>query len=388
MNASIVGYGETDLGKVPGYNGSELSMWAAGEAMNDAGITPQDVDGLIIANQPRDRGISKYPVALYAEYLGVYPIRWGGYPGIGGASYVHSLAQAVSAVESGLAETVLIVAGDRLYSGRGREAFKEELSAAMVGLYEEPSNITPSIYAMIANRHMAKFGTTPEQLAKVAEIDYTHAAMQKPARAHLHESKTVTEILDSPMIADPLTMRQCALVSDGGAAVIISGNESIQQQCKVPITLSGFGSEHTHERLTQMPNFEITGAQKAGKRAMEQADVTHEALDTIHIYDCFTINALSALENLGFCPIGQGGELVESGELELGGKWPMNTHGGSIAGAHPGPSGLLHVTEAVRQLRGEAESTQVDGASTSLVYNTGGVMSGHSVAVLERGDGA
>ena len=383
MCAAITGYGETELGEVPGYGYEEMNMWAASEAMDDAGIGPQDVDGFVVT--PGMDG-DALPIPVMAEYLGIAPISWGETTGLGGASHVHSITQAVEAVEEGHAETVLVVAADSFTSALGRDG-AVELMAETASRFEEPSNIIPSLYAHVASWYKDKYGVTDEQLAKIAEIDYKHASMQREERAHMNEARSVNEILESPMIAEPLTMRQCSLVSDGGGAFIVTTDENARNHTDVPIKLRGFGSEHTHEHISQMPDFSRTGAGAAGKKAMQEAGVSHDDIDVMEIYDCFTITVLRVLEDLGFCELGEGGELAESGDLNLGGKWPMNTHGGAIAHVHPGmPSGMFHVTEAIRQLRGEAEATQVDGAERALVHGNGGILSTQSVAILERGD--
>lgn len=361
----------------------ELNMWAASEAMEDADVTPEEIDGFVVS--PTFGG-SELPVPVIAEYLDITPIDWGETTGLGGSSHVHSLSQAMDAVENGYAETVLVVAADSFYSKMGRDEAVERM-AEVASRFEEPSNIIPSLYAHVANWHMDEFGTTKEQLAKISEIEYKHASMQREERAQMNESKSVEEILESPMIAEPLTRRQCSLVSDGGAAFIVTTDEKARDHTDVPIKMTGFGSRHTHEHISQMPDFGETGARKAGQRAMQQAGVNHEDIDVLEIYDCFTITVMRVLEDLGFCEVGEGGEFVESGVLELGGKWPMNTHGGALAQVHPGmPSGIFHVTEAIRQLQGRAEATQVEGAERALVHGNGGILSTQSVAILERGD--
>lgn len=382
MCPAIIGYGETDLGKVPDYTAKELNMWAAAEAIEDSGVSPDEIDGLIVTP-----GIgSNISVYGMAEYLNIRPIRYGETTSLGGASHVQSIAQAMAAISNGRANTVLVVAADSLASGVGRNNAVESMSGA-ASRFEEPSNIIPSLYAHVANWQMDTHGLTERQLAKVSEIDYTHASMQRNERAQMNEAKTVDEILDSPMIASPLTLRQCSLVSDGGGAFIVTSDEKAQQYTDIPVRMSGFGAEHTHSNISQMPNFAQTGAKVAGEQALSEAKVDHGDLDVILIYDCFTNTVIKVLEDLGFCNPGEGGELVMSGELELGGKWPMNTHGGAIAQVHPGlPSGMFHVTEAIRQLQGRAEATQVDGAETALVHGNGGLMSTQTVAVLERGD--
>lgn len=384
MGAVLVGYGETSVGELTGYGYEALNMWAVHEALRDTGLTPDDIDGLIASAPFRSE---RFPLPRLIEHLGVAPVRFAELTGLGGASHVQSIKRATDAIEHDRAETVLIVAADVLRSRDGQSSAIEAL-ADSVGAFEEPANIVPSLYAHVANWHIDTFGTTREQLAEIAAIAHEHASMQRPNRAQRNEARSAREILDSPMIATPLTADQCALISDGGAAVIVTTEANAAEIDATPVRLTGYGARHTHDHLSQMPSFGETGAVKAGQRAMDEAGVEHEDIDVLELYDCFTITVLRIIEDLGFCEQGGGGALVESGELRLTGRWPLNTHGGALAQAHPGmPSGIFHVTEAIRQLQGRAEATQVEGATTALVHGNGGVFSTQSVAVLERGSG-
>jgi acetyl-CoA acetyltransferase len=383
MCAAIVGYGETELGEVPGYSYEDLNMWAAAAALANSGVSPDEIDGFI-ATAPFSG--EPMPVPVLAEYLGITPIRFGESTSLGGASHVHSITQAIDAVESGRAETVLVVAADSFLSGQGRQG-AVEIMANTASRFEEPANIIPSLYAHAANWYTDTYDVTMEQLAKPAEIGYKHASMQPEERAQMNEPRSIEEILESPMIAHPLTLRQCSLISDGGGAFVVTTDERARELTDIPVRLRGFGAEHTHEHISQMPDFGQTGAKVAGETAMDAADVSHDDIDVIEIYDCFTITVLMVLEDLGFCEPGEAGDLAMSGDLELGGKWPMNTHGGAMAQVHPGlPSGMFHVTEAIRQLQGDAKETQVDDADTALVHGNGGIISTQTVAVLKAGE--
>ena len=379
--AAITGYGETDVGALPEYGVGELVAWAGFEALDDANLRGADVDGLVVRT-PTAGDLGGSTAMAVAETLGATPIRWATETCVGGASYVQAIADADAAIRAGLAETVLVVAADRLRSKKHREG-DEGLLGTSAGPFEEPANTVPSLYAHVANWHMDTHGTTREQLAKVSAIASEHASLQRPERAHVNEPNTVADVLGSPMIADPLTQYQCSLVSDGGAAFVVTSEANARSTVDRYVTLRGFGAEHTHDHLSQMADFGHSGARQAGQRALREAGVTHDEIDVIGIYDCFSISVIRFLEDLGFCEPGAGGALVESGALELGGAWPMNTHGGALAHAHPGPAGIFHVTEAVRQLTATAEATQVEGATTALVHGNGGVFSTQAVAVLE-----
>jgi len=382
MGPVIVGYGETELGEVPNSYYEEMTMWAAKNALEDADMGPSDVDGLVASPPFGSSKVGVYPIA---EYLGVMPLSWGATTALGGASHLDSIASAMRAIDAGLAETVLIVSADPFLTRMGRSDAVGSLSSA-AGPFEEPANIIPSLYAHAATRHMDKYGTTEAQLATVAEIAYRHASMQRDERTHMTEAKSVDEILDSPMVAYPFTQHQCSLVSDGGAAIVVTASDNVEEDTHDPVRLTGFGAEHTHRHITQMPDFDETGVAAAGAAAMAEADVSHDDIDVLQIYDAFTYNVIRSLEDLGFCEQGAGGEYVTSGAIELDGEHPTNTHGGALAQVHPGlPSGIFHVTEAIRQLRGEAEATQVDDVEHALVTGSGGLYSTHAVGVFERG---
>jgi acetyl-CoA acetyltransferase len=382
MSPAIVGYGETELGEVPEWYYEEMNMWAVKEALNDAHMDPADVDGLIASPPFGSSKVGVYPIA---EHLGLMPLRWGETTALGGASHLNSCRSAIRAIEAGLAETVVIVSADPFLSRMGRSDAVGSLSNA-AGPYEEPANIIPSLYAHAATWHMDTFGTTEEELAKVAEIAYKHASMQREERTHVTEAKTVDEILDSQMVASPFPQDQCSLVSAGGAAIVITAYDNVDEDHHKPIELTGFGACHTHRHITQMPDFGSSGVAEAGPVAMDEAGVTRDDIDVMQIYDAFTYSVVRSLVDLGFCDDEEVGEYVMSGELEIGGDLPMNTHGGALAQVHPGlPSGIFHVTEAIRQLRGEAEATQVDDVDTALVTGSGGLYSTHCVSVLERG---
>jgi acetyl-CoA acetyltransferase len=382
MGSAIVGYGETELGEISDSYYEEMTMWAVKNALDDAGMTPADIDGLLASPPFGSSKVGVYPIA---EYLGIMPLNWGGTTALGGASHLNSVKASMRAIEDGLVENVLIVSADAFLSRMGRSDAIGSLSGA-AGDYEEPANIIPSLYAHAATRHMDKYGTSEEQLAKVAEIAYKHASMQRPERTHMTEEKSVSEILDSKMVAYPFTQYQCSLVSDGGAAMVVTAEENVDEDEHKPVTLTGFGAKHTHRHITQMPDFDRTGVADAGEVAMREAGVDHKDVDVLQIYDAFTYSVIRSLEDLGFCEQGAGGEYVASGALELGGENPMNTHGGALAQVHPGlPSGIFHVTEAIRQLRGEAEATQINDVDNVLVTGSGGLYSTHCVGVLERG---
>lgn len=390
-DVSIVGWGRTDVGELPKEDYYSLNEAAAADAMARAGVGPSDIDGIVASTTKTDVGPDNSRVAatVLAEHLGVMPgLKYASMPGIGGASQVQHLAQAQHAIESGLCETVLVVAADNMVSGIGSDAAVEDMAGVGHAEVEAPYGpLIPSMYALAARRYLHEHGASKEDLARVAVLCYQHASMQPSGQAHLTQPRTVDEILDSPMIATPLTRDQCSLVSDGGGALVLASREDAPSYAGPSVDLLGFGANHSHEHVHQMADLTTTGAEEAAAAAFSEAGVDREDVDVLELYDCFTITVLEVLEDMGFCDRGAAGELVESGALELDGRWPMNTNGGLLANGHPGVAGgLLLIVEAVRQLTGAAGRTQVEGASTALVHGNGGILGPQTVSILARGN--
>lgn len=384
--ASIVGWGETEFGVLDDRSYAELVQEAAYSALEDASLKPADVDGLCVAPDVY-RGIEL--AEMVAAELGILPgLSYGTTYPLGGASHIQYLAQAAQAINSGMCENVLLLAVGKPASGlETSDADATEAMSRGGTEFEVPYGpLIPSQYALAARAHMNRYGTTERQLARIASIQYRFASNQREERVQIHEPKSVDEVLESPMIATPLTLDQCSLITDGGAALVVTSRDRARADYENPVEILSVAGYHTHDQIREMEDLTTTGARQAGKRAFEDAGVTHDDLDVIMIYDCFTNTVLTVLEDLGFCDKGEGGALVESGELEPGGSWPMNTHGGELAQAHPiSAGGMMHITEAVRQLRGEAEAMQVDDARTALVHGNGGILSTQTVTILQRG---
>jgi acetyl-CoA acetyltransferase len=241
--------------------------------------------------------------------------------------------------------------------------------------------LVPSLYALIAQRHMHQFGTTSEQLAEVAVTMRYHASLNP--NAHKRELITVDDVLRSNMITAPLHMLDCALVSDGAAAVIVTTADRARDLPRKAVYLRGQGYGLRHSHIGDTEDITTTGAVESGNAAFKLAGVERSDIDVAQIYDCFTITLIVELEDLGFCPKGEGGRFVEGGRIRVGGELPVTTHGGLLSGGHPGlPGGFFHVVEAVRQLRGDAGGRQVDNAQLALVHGNGGVASVHCTLIL------
>ncbi len=201
-------------------------------------------------------------------------------------------------------------------------------------------------------------------------------------RAFAREPLTIEEVLASRMVADPLTVRDCCLVSDGGAAIVLTSAARARDLRRPPVLVLGAGEAHSHRHITGMPDLTVTAAVRSGAAAFAQAGVSPADVGCVQLYDAFTITPILFLEDLGFCTKGDGGPLVASGTTDPGGALPMNTNGGGLSYCHPGMYGLLAIVEAVRQVRGECGERQVPGCDVALAHGNGGVLSSQATLVL------
>ncbi|MFT7648248.1 MAG: acetyl-CoA acetyltransferase, partial [Candidatus Poriferisodalaceae bacterium] len=242
---------------------------------------------------------------------------------------------------------------------------------------------TVGSYAMYANLHMQKYGTTSEQLAEIAVAMRYHASLNPNAK--MRTPITVDDVMSSRVISSPLHLLDCCIISDGGGAVVVTSMDRAKDLAKKPVRLLGCGEAVTHQEIGSSDLLTIA-AKQSGERAMGMAGVTHADIDLAMIYDSFTITVLATLENLGFCGRGEGGDFVTGGRIQLGGELPVNPDGGGLSSNHPGMRGIFLVIEAVKQLRGECEARQVTNAKVALAHGTGGTIGDkHSGATLVMG---
>ncbi len=378
---AIVGAADTRVGIVPEFNAIGLCADAALKAMADAGIDKSQIDGLVTCNSMTEPHF--YAAEVLAEYLQIFPSYCVSTSAGGGTTYT-SLLQAAMAIEQGLCNTVLLVLGDCLRSGLSREQALRMQSSTGHREFEIPHGPTvPAYYALIARAHMDRYGTTAEQLAAVAVEARQHAA-RNPA-AQKRDPITIADVLNSRMIADPLHLLDCSLVSDGGAAVILTSADRAADFPKPPVYILGAGEGHGHEHISAARSLTTSAAVESGQRAFKMAGLQAADIDVAGIYDCFTPVVLIELEDLGFCAKGEAGAFVAAGETSLQGSLPMNTHGGLLSHCHPGnPGAMFALTEMVTQLREAAGERQVLNAETALVHAQGGIMSSHATLILGR----
>jgi acetyl-CoA acetyltransferase len=314
--AAIVGIGESRVGRVPGRSSLQLQADAARAALADAGLRMADVDGLMTTPLRVERW--NMPAGVVAHHFGIKPAYLSTVD-LAGASGVAMISQAVQAIEARLCNTVLCVAGQNLLSHRSRDDAVKSMAegGSAHPQFEVPYGpLVPSLYALIAQRHMHEYGTTPEQLAEVAVTIRYHASLNP--NAHKTEILTVDDVLSSRIISSPLHVLDCAIVSDGAAAVIVTRADRVRDLPSKPVYLlgQGFGLRHSH--IGEHNQLTTTGAVESGAAAFRSAGVSPADIDVAQIYDCFTITVIVELEDLGFCPKGEGGRYVENGGIRLG----------------------------------------------------------------------
>jgi acetyl-CoA acetyltransferase len=379
--ARLTGVGATAFGELPASSPLSLHADAARAALADAGLVHKDVDGIVCAYSLVEPHLM--PSSVVAEYLGIRPA-YSAALMLGGATGCAAVMHAAMLVETGRCRHVIVVMGDNRLSGMSRDAAVAALAHVGHSQFEVPYGPTiPAFYALVASRYMHEYAVTPEHLAHVAVTMRAHAARHPGAQ--MRAPLTVADVLASRMIAKPLRLLDCCLVSDGGAAVVVSAADAARDTTRPAVALIGAGQGHTHEHLSQAPVLTDFGCHDAAARALDEAGIGLADVHVAEIYDSFTITLLIELESIGFFNRGEAGPAIVAGALALGGRLPTNTHGGLLSFGHSGAAGgLTHVVEAVRQLRGECGDRQVAGARVGFVHGDGGILSAHCSLVLAR----
>jgi acetyl-CoA acetyltransferase len=377
----ISGVHVTRVGGLPESSCMSLHAEAARGAVADAGLTLGDVDGLLCAYSM----VSPHPMlsSAVAEHLGIEPSFTASLQ-LGGATAATLVMQAAMLVATGTCRHVLAVTGDNRLSGMSRDDAVAALAAFGHDQFEQPYGISiPAAYALVARRYMQEYGVTQEQLSAIAVTHRRHAARHPDA--HMRTAITIDDVMRSRVIASPLRLLDCCLISDGGAAVVVSDGAARRDLPRGGAAILGYGQGHTHEHLVAAPSLVEFGCKQAARRAFARAGMTAADIDVAEIYDSFTITLVVELESIGFFARGEAGPAALAGALDLGGTLPCNTHGGLLSFGHSGAAGgMFHVVEAVRQLRHEAGPRQVPAAETAFVHGDGGVLSAHASLVLAR----
>lgn len=348
----------------------ELMEQASHRAIADAGLRLTDIDGLCASTF-----YHFFPSLSAAEQLGIRP-KWSSSDMVGGSSFMNYATHAAAAIEAGLCNNVLICYGSNARASRN-----------LNGLAETPATEQPwepmvplTGYALAASRYLYEFGIEREVLGQVHLTARKWAALNP--HAELRDALSMDQYMGARLIASPFTKYDCCLVSDGGAAVVVTRAERARDMKAKPVYMLGCGASHWHREIAQMPDLTTTAATESSKRAYQMASIGPADIDIVQLYDAFTLNVLLFLEDLGFAAKGKAAELVANGDIAPGGRLPTNTNGGGLCCVHPGMYGLFCLIEAIVQLRGDAGDRQVFGAETALAHGNGGTLSHQATLVL------
>ncbi|MBD8561803.1 thiolase [Pseudomonas fluorescens] len=368
---AIVGSATYGIGEAPGLESIDLAAQAGLLALDQAGIALKEVDGLFVC-LPDDMisGLS------LAEYYGIHP-RITDNNRTGGSAFLTYVAAAALALEAGECDVALITYGSNQRSRAGKL-----VAAATHTRWEAPYKpaFAVSSYALAAARHMHQFGTTREQLAEVAVSARAWANLNP--EAFMKGALTIADVISARTVSSPLGVRDCCLVTDGAAAVVMTRAERAKDHSARPAYVLGAAAETTHRDIASMPDLTVTGAVRSGQRAYAQAGVAPKDIDLVQLYDAFSINTILFLEDLGFCPKGEGGRFVQGGRIAPGGELPVNTNGGGLSCVHPGMYSLFTLVEAARQIAGGCGERQIQDVELALCHGNGGSLSSQATVIL------
>lgn len=370
-SCAIIGVGLAGCGEARGRTHLELLAEATHAALAECGMKLADVDGLFTATLT-----NFFPALTVAEYLGIRPAAIDG-TNVGGSSFLQHAVSAAMALKLGLCRVALIC-----YGSNQRTASGKLTTMADQPPYEAPYRPRYPIiaYALAAARHMHQYGTTRKHLAEVAIAARRWAQLNPLAFAR--EPLSVDDVLGARMICDPLTIRDCCLVTDGAGAIVMIRADRVVDSAKPPAWFLGGAHATWHRQISSMPDLTETAAIESGHRAFKMAKLTPADVDQVQLYDAFTINTILFLEDLGFCPKGEGGPFVSDGRIAPGGELPVNTNGGGLSFCHPGMYGIFTMIEAAQQIRGEAGARQVPDTNVVLCHGNGGTLSSQASVLL------
>jgi acetyl-CoA C-acetyltransferase len=382
VDVAVVGVGMIKWGELWEKSIRDIFVEASLKAIDDAGV--DRIDSMYVGCMSSGLFVGQEHLGgLMADYLGVAPIpatRVESACASGGAAFRQGFIE----VASGMSEIVLVGGVEKMTDVSGGGA-TYALATAADQEYEVYNGVTfPGLYAMMARAHMAKYGTTRDQLAQVAVKNHENGS--KNPYAQYPMKVTLDQVKNAVMIADPLTILDCSPITDGAAAVVICPVEMARKMGKKPIVkVAGSGQASDTLALHQRKDITHLGATEvAAKKAYEMAGVGPSDIDLVEVHDCFTIAELCAIEALGLVEKGEGGPATEKGETAIGGRIPVNPSGGLKSKGHPvGATGVAQIVEVTEQLRGESGPRQVKGAKRGLTQNMGGTCASTAVHILE-----
>jgi acetyl-CoA C-acetyltransferase len=362
-------------------------IWEAGKACFDSvpALRPAHLEGLVVGSvMPERTAFQSHISSLAAEALGIKPSRLSARTEHMCASGTVGVRYAYAFIAAGLADLVMVLGVEKLNVPAGEEALLN-MGTGVDREWEAAHGLTaPPVFALAAQAHMAKYGTTEEQLARVSVKNHNHAV--RNPNAHFQKGATLDQVLCSRMIATPFRLFMCSPITDGAAAVILASEARARELTDKPVWLRGTGQALDGFTLSSLhPDYSHWPAlQRAGEDAYGMAGVAPDAVDVAEVHDCFSIAEIIAYEELGFCAKGEGGAFVEKGLSDYGGQVVVNPRGGLIGCGHPlGATGIAQAAEVFWQLRGEAGPRQVPDARIGLTHNNSG-MGEHVVVVYGR----
>jgi acetyl-CoA C-acetyltransferase len=359
------------------------------DALDDAGMELGEVDGALTTSPvPESR---MFAPSAVAEYLGI-PVAFAEIVDLGGSSGAGMVWRAVAAIEAGACDTCICVGAtvppppnpkgkfDPSRAYLGADAW-----GAPHGQFDVPYGLVNpnSHFAMVAQRYMHDFSLQPETLAKIA-VDQRYNAQANPKSQFRGQRIDIDDVLNSPMIVDPLHMLEIVMPSFGGVGIVVTTLERAKQLKNRPVVLTGFGEQVTHKSITYAPTLTAVPIKAAADRAFKMAGVERKDIDMAALYDCYTITVLLTIEDSGFCAKGEGSRFVEEHSLRFDGDWPLNTNGGQLSLGQAGiAGGMYHITDALEQLTGRAGERQLKQCERAYVSGTGGFMSEQAALILE-----
>jgi len=382
---AIIGIGMTKFGELWNKRYRDLITEAGADAIKDAGIEGEDIQGLYIGSMsPGLFAGQEHIGALVADYSGL-----SGIPATrieaACASGGLALREAYLTIKSGAMDIVVAGGVEKM-----TDVTTSSATIALMGAgdqeWEAFKGVTfPSLYALMARRHMAEYGTTIEQISQVAVKSHHNASLNPHAQFPF--KVTSEQVMNSAIIADPLRLLHCSPITDGAAAVVLASEEKAKRLVDDPIWIIGSSSAtdtialHDRKSLSRMDSTII-----ASKKAYKETKIKPEDIDFAEVHDCFSIAEILAIEGLSFCKLGDGGKITENGETEIDGRIPINPSGGLKGKGHPvGATGIAQAVEATLQLRGKAGKRQIKDSENALIHNVGGSGATTVIHILKRG---
>ena len=354
------------------------------EALNDAGLSIKDIDGLAVAGLWGMPGPGVMQPNVLTEYLGISYPKWLDGTNTGGSAFIFHLQHAYQAIKNNICNNVLILYGSTQKSNRERNFL--DRPAIFSSQFDMVAGLPSPVgaYALAAQRHMHEFGSNKEALAEIAVATRNWAKLNP--NAYKKDNLTIDDVINSHPICSPLNKLDCCLVTDGGGAIVLSHSERKSDFINDPIFIKGFGETSSHSSINYMEDMSrLDVAINSSQDAYNMSKMSPRDIDFAMIYDSFTITVLMSLEALGFCEIGEGKDFVKNGNLGPNGSFPINTNGGGLSYCHPGMYSIFTLIEACRQLWGQCGDRQLKkNLNNVLCHGTGGVLSSAATTILSK----